>query len=276
VSVAWRGAAASLVRSVLRGGARAWLGGADLRAALRTAGRLVTAGRPVTLGYWNASEEGPAAVLRADAGALAALARLGGDAYLSVKLPALGAGPAGLADLLARSDASGIRLHADSLGPEHAEDTLAAFVAAAPGRDLGVTLPGRWRRSPEDARRVAAAGLRVRVVKGEWGDPLPGGPEPRAGFLAVVEALAGRARHVSVATHDAPLAEQAVALLQRAGTPCDLELLHTLPGRRCRRLARRRGLPLRVYVPWGDAVLDAAVEFALARRARWRAWLRDL
>ena len=264
------------VRPFLRQGARALLCGADLRGAVRLARRHALRGRAVALGYWNAAGEDPEAVLQENLGALRALAGMPGDGYLSVKLPGLGDDPEAAARLFTAAREAGVRVHADSLGPAVADAILAAGVRVGATAPMGVTLPGRWRRSPDDARRLAATSLRIRVVKGEWADPEPGGPQPRAGYLEVVGALAGRAGHVSVATHDAPLARQALRRLQDAGTPCDLEVLATLPSRAVRAVARRAGVPVRVYVPFGASVLDAAIEFALAHRNRLAAYARDL
>jgi proline dehydrogenase len=136
-----------------------------------------------------------------------ALSRNGLDAYLSIKAPALGFSPDLIAKLLERTSPAGVRVHFDSLSAESADRTLALIANAREHHDeLGITIPGRWRRSLDDADTAVELGLEVRVVKGQW--PAPQAPEqdPRAGFLAVVERLAGRARRVAVATHDDGLA----------------------------------------------------------------------
>src|SRR5207244_3232405 len=92
----------------------------------------------------------------------------------------------------------------------------------------------------------------VRVVKGEWLDPDVPQRDPRTGFLEVVERLAGRAVHVGVATHDHELAQASLQLLVDAGTPCELELLIGMPVREPAAVAARLGVPVRVYVGWGD------------------------
>jgi proline dehydrogenase len=74
-------------------------------------------------------------------------------------------------------------------------------------------------------------------------------------MLALVEQLAGRARHVAVATHDAPLAKLALSRLRAGGTPCEMELLLGLPLRRPVREARDLGIRVRLYVPFGHARL---------------------
>ncbi len=138
----------------------------------------------------------------------------------------------------------------------------------------GLTLPGRWRRSQEDAEVAADLGAAVRVVKGQWaGEP---DVDPRAGFMEVVKRLAGRIPGVQVATHDAPLAESALARLGGTSTAAELELLFGLPLAEPARVARRAGVPVRIYVPYGHGWLPYAAKQAL-RRPRTLLWLtRDL
>ena len=64
-------------------------------------------------------------------------------------------------------------------------------------------------------------------------------------------------------------------LLLAAGTPCELEQLRGLPGRRTAAVAQRLGVPVRVYVPFGPGWWPYAVDKALAR-PHLLAWtLRD-
>jgi proline dehydrogenase len=119
----------------------------------------------------------------------------------------------------------GIGLHFDSLALEHQDRTFGLIERLVPvGVTLGCTLPGRFAQSVNDAERAVAHRLRVRVVKGQWEDPHH--PiEARAGFMAVIDRLAGRAAHVAVATHEPRLAEEALTRLAARGTPAELELL---------------------------------------------------
>jgi len=146
----------------------------------------------------------------------------------------------------------------------------------ANGVSLSYTLPGRWRRSLDDAQWAIDRQLVVRVVKGQWADPDDPGRDLRAGFLEVIDRLAGRANHVAVASHDVPLAAEALRRLQAAGTSCELELLYGLPMRKSLALADSLGVGVHVYIPYGKAYLP----YALSRlrgnpRIAW--WLlRDL
>ncbi len=94
--------------------------------------------------------------------------------------------------------------------------------------------------------------------------------------MQIIEVLAGRATRVAVASHDVPLVDTAVARLQRAGTPCEIELLYGLPMRESRAQALAHGLDVNVYVPYGKAFLPYALSRLRSQpRVVW--WLlRDL
>jgi proline dehydrogenase len=193
------------------------------------------------------------------------------DGSVSVKLSALRFDVAlfeGLAQAAART---GRRLHLDSLAPELAEPTWSLLERTDHRSAIGTTLPGRWRRSPADAARAADLGVAVRVVKGQWPDSAWRG-DVASGFLAVVEQLAGADIPISIATHDPPLAEEALGRLVEAGTPCELELFYGLPFARPARVARALGVPIRVYTPFGDAGTPyRAADVARRPRVAW--WL---
>jgi proline dehydrogenase len=229
-----------------------------------------------TVGFWNADGATPRQVADAQLAALARLAREPWDCHLSVKVPPLGYSRALLGEIVDWAWRDRARLHFDSLAPDTVEPTFSLIAEYHQLPSVGCTLPGRWSRSLRDAERALRLGLRVRVVKGQWANP--DGPErdARAGFLAVVNRLAGRARHVAVATHDAPLAREALHRLRSAGTSCELELLFGLPVRRSTEVARAMGVGIRCYVPYGQSSLPYRV--ADARGNPWIAWwmARDL
>jgi len=255
--------------------ARGYIAGDTLDDALRVQQRLAKRQISVTIGFWNSERDLPREAANQYLRGLEALADQPNGDYLSVKLPALRFSKELLAELVARAWSVGRRIHFDSLAPEDAAGTLSMVeyaLAAAPGGDIGYTLPGRWIRSPDDARWASEAGLFVRVVKGEWPDPADPQRDKREGFLEVIDALAGRARRVGVATHDSTLAVEAIRRLQEVGTPCDLELLYGLPMRDAIRCTRHLGVGVRVYVPYGEAYMPYALSQARCKpRMVW--WL---
>jgi proline dehydrogenase len=266
-----------LWRPIERRAAGAYLAGARLSDALAAGDRIAARGYGIVIGFWNADDDAPERVAAEDVTALEALGPRGASWYLSVKAPALGYSGELVGRILGAAAPIGAIVHFDSHGPETAERTLAlALEARAAHEAVGITVPGRWRRSLSDAERAAEGGLRVRVVKGEWADPDEPEIDMREGFLAVVDRLAGRAAHVCVATHDAQLAREAVGRLAASGTPHDLELLVGLPFEPAVEVARGAGLPVRVYVPYGHASLRYGLGY-LRRNPRRVWWLvRDL
>ena len=97
-------------------------------------------------------------------------------------------------------------------------------------------------------------------------------PLELTGVLDVLDALAGCARRVGVSTHDPTQADEAIRRFQKAGTPCDLELLHGLPMRDAVGRARDLGVPVRIYVPYGEAYMPYALSQA-RRKPRIVWWL---
>jgi proline dehydrogenase len=264
-------------RPIERRAARAYLAGPALADALHAADRIAGRGYGIAIGFWNPDEADPREVAVEGLAAVDAMRARGHGWHLSIKAPALGYSLA-LVQQIAVAHADGARpLHFDSHECEAAEATLALAAAAQQVHpDVGVTIPGRWRRSGADAELAAEQGLRVRVVKGQYADPGAPRRDLSEGFLAVVDRLAGRARHVSVATHDERLAAEAVARLSAAGTPHDFELLLGMPVRRVAAIARVARVPVRMYVPYGEASLRYGLPH-LARDPRHVGWLaRDL
>jgi len=242
---------------------RAYIAGPALGDALERCRRLSPQGIGATIGYWDRGGEDPRAVADVYLAAIAAVARARFDCYVSIKSPALGGSRLLAGELLDESRRRGVRLHLDALGPETADATW-SLIAEARSRvpDLGCTLPGRWRRSARDAERAVARGLGVRLVKGEHRDPAAPDLDPAAGVLALVDRLAGRARRVAVATHDAALARLALGRLRAAGTPTELELLLGLPAAPAMRVAADLGVRVRAYVPWGAPAIPYRVSDA--------------
>jgi hypothetical protein len=93
-----------------------------------------------------------------------------------------------------------------------------------------------------------------------------------AGFLAVIDRLAGRACYVAVATHDPWLAGEALKRLRSAHTPCGLELLFALPTRKPIQQAQAAGVAARFYVPYGHALLPYRLS-ELSRVPRILGWI---
>jgi proline dehydrogenase len=121
---------------------------------------------------------------------------------------------------------------------------------------FGLALPSRWKRSQADARWAAERGVTVRLVKGEFrAGSSHEENDPRGGFLALVDQLAGNVPELGIATHDRNLAEEAIARCKAAGAPVQLELLFGIPAPDMMALARETAVRIRYYVPFGNTLL---------------------
>jgi proline dehydrogenase len=272
-----RDAAVAAFRPLFKLLSRAYVVGPDLSDAIDAYDRFAGRGRAATIGYFNALDETPRAVADLNLAALDALAKGRRGGYVSIKVPAMQFDAGLINEIARRSGSSGIGIHFDSHGAEAADRTFECVVTALrETSQVGCTLPGRWPRSLKDADRAVELGVRVRVVKGQWADPSQPDVDPRSGYLAVVERLAGRARAVGVATHDPVAARAALRRLRGAGTPCELELLLGLPMRAASTVARDEGVPIRMYLPFGTAFMPYALGHL--RRNPGIAWwmLKDL
>ncbi len=274
-----RRAAKVCVMPLMKRVARNYIAGDTLDEALRVKRQLTRRGMSATIGFWNTERDPVREVADQYLQGLGALAAGPDTDYLSIKLPALRFSKELLGEVAERARSAACRIHVDSLAPEEADHTrsmVEATLAEVPGVDIGYTLPGRWLRSRDDARWASDRDLFVRVVKGEWADPADPQRDKRAGFLEVIDALAGRARRVGVATHDPTLADKSIRRLQQAGTPCDLELLYGLPMRDAIRRASDLGVPVRIYVPYGEAYMPYALS-QVRRKPRIVWWvLKDI
>jgi proline dehydrogenase len=272
----FRGAASKCLRPLAARAAKAYVAGERLEDALRVADKLSKRGLGITLGYWDSPQDTPRGVADAYLKAIDAL-RDRQHAYLSIKVPALDFSRELSGEVVDRAARSRVRVHFDALGPETADRSRDLFDQLLDrGAELSYTLPGRWRRSVSDAAWAAERKIVVRVVKGQWPDPDDPGRDPRGGYLEVIDALAARAAHVALASHDTQLVSGAVARLKGARTSCELELLHGLPMRRSLAQADALSLGVHVYVPYGKSYLPYAIS-RMRKNPRVLWWLlRDL
>jgi len=242
-----------------RRAAKAYVSGELLEDALRVSEQFNQRGLGVCLAYWDSETDVPREVANEYLAGIDALAGRE-HGYLSIKVPSLDYSRELLSEILAQAQSNKVRLHFDAVALDSADQSRALFDwALESGAELSYTLPGRWARSVQDAAWAIERGVVVRVVKGQWADPSEPKRDLQDGFLEVIDALAGRARHVAVATHDLRLASEAVNRLRTAGTSCEIELLYGLPMRRSLQLADWLAVGVHVYVPYGKAYLPYAL-----------------
>ena len=270
-SLGWSG-----LEPIRRRRAAAYGAGPAIDDALDSARRLARYGVASTVGYSAAPEENGRAAADVQLAAFDRLSAGDLDCYVSVKLSEVGFDARLFAEFDAAAARSGRRLHLDALAPETV-DTVWQLLEGTPRVGaLGVSFPGRWRRSADDASRAAELGLAVRVVKGQWAYGANGDVDPGEGFLRVVDRLCGHTGGVAVATHDVTLLTEALRRLSATGTPCEVELLYGLPFRAPAVAAWARGIPVRLYVPYGD--VGATYGITALKRNPTAAWwlIQDL
>lgn len=242
----------SMLEPIRRRRAAAYGAGPGIDDALDGARRLATYGIASTVGYSAAPEEHGRAAADVHLAAFDRLSAGDLDCYVSVKLSELGFDAGLFAEFDAAAARSGRRLHLDALAPETVDNTWRLLEGAPRAGALGVSFPGRWRRSADDASRAAELGLAVRVIKGQWAHGADGDVDPAEGFLRIVDRLCGHTGGVAVATHDVALLTEALRRLTAAGTPCEVELLYGLPFHAPAVAAWALGIPVRLYIPYGD------------------------
>jgi proline dehydrogenase len=250
-----------------------FVAGETIDDAMRVAGRLLSEGLRCTLAYWPPADSSDGSIADIYRAAIDNIGPSGLGSYLSIKPLAMRFDFELAAKLAAEAKNAGVRLHCDSHGIETADQTIAfmdtMLLHLSPG-NLGMSLPGRWSRSLDDAQWIIEQGLNARVVKGEWPDPADPHRDMRAGFLKVIDRLAGRAAHVAVATHDMPLAIKAIERLQSTGTSCELEFTYGVPVGNLLEWACENKVPARIYVPYGNGYIPCALN--LLRRNPRVAW----
>ena len=231
-----------------------YVAGTELESALAEEQRYAGAGYLTTVGFWNTASTPQDVVAKEAVGAAEALPA---GSEVSVKLPSMGGDTPALDELLALCRERDLTLHFDAIRPDSAAANQAAALRLAHGAAgaVGCTLPSRWARSVADAGELAAAPMRVRIVKGEFENPDGAEVEPRSGYLELARALAGRSGLVEIATQDGSLAKLALEALLAENTPCELQVLHGMRSGKAIAAARTLGVPVRVYVPYGKGRL---------------------
>lgn len=192
-------------------------------------------------------------------GLAAALAGFPDDAWLSVDLSHLGldVDPSDCAEelaaiALALPPGRRVQVGAEDSG---LADAVLRCVLDVDGRGLnhrlGATVQANLHRTPDDLERLIAAGVYVRLVKGAYVEKphaaLPYGEATDIAYVRLAHRLAWADASFALATHDAVIRE---ALLAALGPVPVEQLLGVRPAVVDDLVAR--GVPVRVYVPFGD------------------------
>ena len=241
------------------------LAGPVLTDALHVYTQARSLGWSATFGYWSAPGDTPETFARIYAEAVDFIGGKSLDCYLSIKVTGFKFDFGLMMALLDQAEEKGVRVHCDAMAPDSAAPTFALLERVLQvHRNVGCTLPARWERSLDDTARVIEWGIPVRVVKGQWADPLKPRLHAAVQYLEVIRRLSEGAFHVAVATHDRRVAREALRQLRSTGTSCEMEQLSSLP-QNCAPLAESLHVPLRLYIPYGFPSLPYSIWQARTR-----------
>jgi proline dehydrogenase len=267
---------------------------ADALAAVRS---LAADGVAVTLDHLGEGVTDRTAATRSRDAYLAALEGLAGlglgaAAEVSVKLSAFGqALPGGGHDLalelvrpvVEAASAGGTTVTLDMEESPTVDSTLAVLAELRrehPG--TGAVLQAMLHRSEDDARALAVAGSRVRLVKGAYREPaavaFQDGADVDAAYARCLGVLMRGAGYPMVGSHDpamVDLAQRLAAEHGRAAASWEVQMLYGIRPDEQRRLAAA-GVQVRGYVPYGVDWYGYFMRRLAERPANLRFFLRSL
>jgi len=123
--------------------------------------------------------------------------------------------------------------------------------------DVGIVIQTALRRSSADVAAITAADGRIRLCKGAYDEPPSVAYRTKkavdANYSRLVERLLLADAHPAIATHDARLVAEAIAVAEREGIGPDRFEFQMLYGirRDLQRALVDRGYRVRIYVPYG-------------------------
>ncbi len=247
---------------------RRFIAGETLAEAIAAARAIQSAGMGVSLDQLGESVTtlGEAhAATRGYLDTIAAIVASGVERNISLKLSQLGLGldRAACADnlraILEASRPHGFFVRIDMEASDTVHDTLEVFDAiwALGHRHVGVVLQAALYRSEEDARRLSAAGVRVRLVKGAYKEPRSVAHQKKAdvdaAYVRIMEGLLDGGTYPAIATHDPVIIEHAkrfVTAKHLARDRFEFQMLYGIR-RDLQASLVADGYRVRLYVPFG-------------------------
>ena len=217
--------------------------------------------------------------------------QLGRGAEVSVKLSAFGQSLPGGHDIAVElvrpvaeaASALGTTVTLDMEDHRTVDSTLA--VLAELRRDhpgTGAVLQAALYRTEDDARDLAVAGSRVRLVKGAYAEPRTVAHAEKdqvdAAYLRCLEVLMQGGGYPMVGSHDPVVIDRALELVGTTGRAPDsyeFQLLHGIRTGEQQRLARA-GHTVRAYVPYGADWYGYFMRRLAERPANLQFFLRSL
>jgi proline dehydrogenase len=235
-----------------------YVAGATADDALATARRLAADNVLSSIDYFGEKVTDAAEADRVADAYVALAGRIDAGTYLSIDLSHIaidepGDGARRRLERIAAALPAGARIQVGAEQATRLDRILVAVLEVARGGGpVAATIQANLRRSPADAQRLAEAGVPIRLVKGAyietpalahaWGDPTD------IAFIELAYALHCAGATVSLGTHDPVIREALLPALPGVS----IEMLLGVRSYDLPTLAAR-GVPVRVYVPYGDA-----------------------
>ena len=233
-------------------------------------------GCATTISVWTHPHENKKSVAEKYINIINSISYKGFDSYLSIKPSALQFDLDLFESIAREASDNKIRIHFDSLSPDLAGRSLQYFKQVKTiYNNVGYTLPARWLRSLKDAEEIVNLNVPVRIVKGQWQDPLNFKINIEENFLKIIEMLINKSSLIAIATHDLHLAKQSVELLNDAKVNFELEQFFSLPmiGDK---LQKDIAVKVRLYVAYGQPYLPYNLKAVAERPAMINWFVRDL
>ncbi|GAA0315869.1 proline dehydrogenase family protein [Kineococcus aurantiacus] len=246
-----------------------FIAGDDVEAATQAVRDLTRDGIAVTLDRLGEDVTAPEQADETVTGYTQLLDRLAAEGLgrgneISIKLSALGQGlgPDGprraterAHRLVERAHAHGVDVTVDMEDHTRVEDTLETVrTLRADFPRTGCVLQAMLRRTEGDARDLAHAGSRVRLVKGAYNEPpevaYPAKADVDKAYVRCLKVLLDGGAYPMIATHDLRITALAEELLaSRPVGSAEFQMLYGIRAADQKRLAARH--TMRVYIPYG-------------------------
>ena len=240
--------------------ARGYVAGTQPEDAIACAHRLAAAGLASSIDFFGENISDPIQAERVTDHYVAlagTLERAPESTFLSIDLSHIGLDQPGDAvkqrlERIAAALPAGRRIQVGAEQERRADRILAAVSAVAGrGGAVSATIQANLKRSRADALALAEDAVPIRLVKGAYAeDPQVARPrgEPTAlAFLELAHELHAKGAELAIATHDAVLREALLRALPGLG----VEMLLGVRSADARAIAAR-GVPVRIYAPYGD------------------------
>jgi proline dehydrogenase len=240
--------------------ARGYVAGPRPEDALDCADRLAAAGLASSIDFFGENVSDPIDADRVSDSYVAlaqSLDRAPETTFLSIDLSHIGLDQPGDAvqrrlERIASALPAGRRIQVGAEQERRADRILAAVSSVArQGGAVSATIQANLKRSRADAQALAESAVPIRLVKGAYAeDPTVARPwgEPTAlAFLELAHELHAGGAELAIATHDAVLREALLRALPGLG----VEMLLGVRSADARAIAAR-GVPVRIYTPYGD------------------------